>query len=99
MQNTDMYVIVRSRDAGVFAGYLAKVDHNGNWVKLHKSRRIWYWDGAASISQLALDGPKFPANCKFPEELEEHYIYKICELIPTTDKAREAIEKVPPWRA
>ena len=49
-QKSMPYVIIRTYSAGVFAGYLEK--RNGQEVVLRKARRIWYWDGAASLSQL-----------------------------------------------
>ena len=59
------YVIVRTYSAGVFAGTLIKKE--GNEVEMHNARRLWYWDGAASLSQLAEEGVKKPENCKFPQ--------------------------------
>ena len=53
-------VIVRGERSGVFFGTLAAKD--GQEVKLEKCRRLWYWDGAASISQLAADGTSNPSN-------------------------------------
>lgn len=62
------YVIVRTYSMGVFAGELA--NESTETVKiLHNSRRIWYWSGAASLSQLATDGTSDPVNCKFPCEV------------------------------
>lgn len=58
------YVIVRTYSAGVFAGELES--RTGQEVVLRNARRIWYWSGAASLSQLAMEGTKDPANCKFP---------------------------------
>ncbi len=58
------YVIVRTQSAGVFAGVLrAKA---GKEVTLTNARRLWYWDGAASLSELAISGTKKLQNCKFP---------------------------------
>ena len=58
------YVIVRTYSAGVFAGNLES--RNGREVVLRSARRIWYWDGAATLSQLAMEGTSKPENCKFP---------------------------------
>lgn len=58
------YVIVRTYSAGVFAGYLK--NRNGKEVEMINARRIWYWEGAASLSQLAMDGTSKPDGCKFP---------------------------------
>ena len=89
------YCIVRSKYAGVFAGFLKS--RKGQEVVLVKARRIWYWDGAASLSQLAVDGPKNPKNCKFPVEVDEVILTEAIEIIPCTETARLAIEAVPVW--
>jgi hypothetical protein len=64
---------------------------------MKKARRIWYWEGAASLSQLAVDGPNKPNKCKFPVEVEEVILTEAIEIIPCTEKARLAIEAVPVW--
>jgi len=47
-------VIVRTYSAGVHFGYLVKCD--GQEVVLERSRRIWYWRGANTLSEIALHG-------------------------------------------
>ena len=89
------YVIVRSGQAGVFAGYLA--EHVGDTVHLLESRRIYYWAGAATLSQLAIDGTSKPDTCKFPAPLPEHTILGVCEIIPCSAKARLSIAGVKVW--
>ena len=91
------YVIVRSHSHGVSAGYLQNV--RGDVVKLLEARRIWFWKKAATLSELAITGPKDPANCKFPPKLEWQWIRGWCEIIPVTSKAQEVIESVPDWTA
>ena len=94
--NTDNYVIVRTYSAGVFAGYLAKKD--GQEVVLNNARRIWYWDGAASLSQLAMEGTSKPENCKFPCEVAEITLMQVIEIIPCTNKAIKSIKGVKVWK-
>jgi len=91
------YVIVRTYSAGVFAGTL--VSREGREVTLADARRIWYWDGAASLSQLAMEGTKKPGNCKFPCPVSEVLLTEAVEIIPCTDAARASIESVPVWSA
>ena len=91
------YVIVRTYSAGVFAGYLES--RNGKEVVLKKSRRLWYWKGAASLSQLAVDGVKYPNECKFPVEVERHETTEVIEILSVTPKAQESIASVPVWTA
>ena len=90
------YVIVRSRDAGVFAGYLKS--REGESVVLTNARRLWYWSGAASLSQLSQEGVTDPSNCRFPCEVPEHEVLGVCEILYCTEKARECIKKVAIWK-
>lgn len=90
------YCIVRTYSAGVHAGTLKA--HNGKEVILTDSRRIWYWDGAASLSQLANDGTSKPGNCKFPAPTPEILLTEAIEIIPCSEKARTSIEGVHQWK-
>lgn len=90
------WVVIRSRDAGVFFARLIK-EENGR-VELENSRRIYYWDGAATLSQLALEGVKKVSNCKFPEELPNQIVLGVCEIIPATEAAVKSIREVPVWK-
>ena len=90
------YCIVRTYSAGVFAGYVKS--RNGQEVVILKSRRIWYWDGAASLSQLATEGTQKPQNCKFPCEVEKTELLQVVEIIDVTEKARKSIQGVPIWK-
>ena len=89
------YVIVRTYSAGVFAGEL--VARNGREVELSNARRLWYWDGAASLSQLAVDGASKPQNCKFPVAVPRVLLLEAIEILDVTEKARVSIEGVPVW--
>lgn len=89
------YCMVRTYSAGVFAGYIA--ERNGKETVLKKARRIWYWDGAASLSQLAMEGTSKPDSCKFPCEVNEVTLTEVIEIIPITEKAKTSIESVAVW--
>lgn len=90
------YKIVRTYSAGVFAGYLKSLD--GKQGVVLKARRLWFWDGAASLSQLAVDGTSKPVNCKFPCEVEEVLLTEIIEVLSVTNKAKNSIESVKIWK-
>src|SRR3990167_5620424 len=97
MAKKSNYVIVRTYSAGVFAGYL--VSRKGQEVELKKARRLWYWDGAASLSQLATDGVSKPQNCKFPCEVASVTLTQAIEILAVTDVARKSIGSVAIWRS
>ena len=90
------YVMCRTQSAGVFAGYLES--RNGQEVVLRNARRIWYWDGAASLSQLATDGTSKPQNCKFPCEVAKVELLNVIEIISITEKAQKIIAEVAIWK-
>jgi hypothetical protein len=90
------YVIVRTYSAGVFAGFLES--RNGQEVVLRNARRIWYWDGAASLSQLAVDGTSKPSNCKFPCVVDKVELLQAIEILDCTKKAQKSIESVAIWK-
>ena len=93
----DQHVIIRAVNAGVFAGILVRRD--GSEVELRDARRIWRWDGAASLSQLAVEGTCRPEKCKFPVAVPRLTVLEVIEVIPTTERARASIEAVPVWSA
>ena len=90
------YCMVRTYSAGVFAGTVA--ERSGKEARLTNARRIWYWKGAASLSQLATSGTSAPNECKFPEPVAEVYLTEVIEIIPITIAARKIIETVPVWK-
>lgn len=94
-------VIVRANRAGVFFGTLKEKASTpaGVEVVLTDSRRLWYWNGACSLSQLAVDGTTEPRDCKFTVVVPEHNIMQVIEIIPCTDKAVESIESVKVWKS
>ena len=89
------YVIVRTYSAGVFAGYLES--RKDKEVVMRQARRIWYWDGAASLSQLATDGTSKPLNCKFPCAVDKVELTEAIEILQCTETAKKSISEVKVW--
>lgn len=92
----ETYYIIRCENAGVFAGNIRA--RNGREVTIANCRRLWYWDGAASLSQLALEGVKRPANCKFTVTVSELTVLDAIELIPCSGEAENSIKGVKVWK-
>lgn len=90
------YVIVRTYSAGVFAGFIES--RNGQEVVMRNARRIWYWDGAASLSQMAVEGVKKPENCKFAMSVDRVELLQAIEILDCTNKAKKCIEGVSVWK-
>ena len=89
-------VIIRSKNAGVFFGDLK--ERNGSEVIMNNCRRLYYWSGAASLSQLALEGVKNPQSCKFTVVIEDITILEVIEIIPCTKEAVDSINSVTIWK-
>ena len=89
------YVLVRTYSAGVFAGNLKS--RNGKEVHLEDARRIWKWEGAASLSQLAMEGTKKPDLCKFPCAVSKIILTEAIEIIDVSKAAEKSIKSVPEW--
>jgi hypothetical protein len=96
-KNKSANVIVRTQSAGVFAGVLAS--RKGSEAVVTKARRLWYWAGAASLSQLAVDGTSNPSGCKFPVAVPEVTLLGVIEILPLSDKAKASIDSVPVWKS
>ncbi len=92
----EQYVIVRCDRAGVFAGHIKS--REGREVTMTDVRRLWYWDGAAFLSQMAVDGVKKPFNCKFSVAVPEMTLLEAIEIIPCSSKAERSIRGVAAWK-
>lgn len=92
----DAYYIVRCDRAGVFAGNIKRQE--GQEITMTNVRRLWYWDGAASLSQMAVDGVKKPNNCNFTVTVPEMTVLEVIEILPCSPLAEKSIKGVPEWR-
>lgn len=92
----ERYVILRTYSAGVFAGVF--VSRKGKEGVLRNARRLWRWAGAASLSQLAMEGTSKPDECKFPCVVDQVELTEIIEVLDCTPTARKSIEGVAIWR-
>jgi len=96
IQKVSEYALIRTYSAGVHFGVVKS--REGKEVVLTNARRIWYWDGAASLSQMAVDGVSKPENCKFSVAVPEITLTEAIEIISCTEKATKCILTVPEWK-
>lgn len=92
------YAIVRCYTAGVFMGHIQEKDMAKGTATLKDARRLWYWAGASSLSQLAMEGTQSPKECKFPCAVNEISLGGVIEIIPVTEKALASINSVSVWK-
>lgn len=87
--------IVRTYSAGVFYGTIRS--RNGREVVMENARRLWYWAGAASLSELAVKGTAAPQLCKFPVSVPEVTLTEVIEILVCTEAAIASLDAVPVW--
>ena len=88
--------IVRGDRSGVLYGTVVNVA--GNIVVMKNARRLWYWDGANAINELAVHGTSKPHECKFTVYVDSIVIMDAIEINRCTEKAIKSIESVAEWK-
>ena len=96
MKQEEQYYIVRCDRAGVFFGKIKEKTETE--VVMTDVRKLWYWEGAAAVEQLAVDGTKSPEDCKFTLTVSEMTVIGPIQIIPCTDKAIKSIKAVKEWK-
>lgn len=89
-------VIVRCNRAGVFFGTLKEYDNASREAVLGDVRRVHYWTGAASLSQMAMDGVDI--NSRLTMVVPEMVVMEVIEIIPCSDKAIKNLESQKIWK-
>jgi hypothetical protein len=94
--NENQFYIVRTNRAGVFFGKIKEA--NKDEVTMTDVRKIWHWEGACAVEQLAMDGTKKPSGCSFTVIVPEMTVLEPIQIIPCTDKATESLSGVAVWQ-
>ena len=86
------YCVVRTFSAGVHIGVVKAVYPalQGSDVLFESSRRLWKWEGAFTLSEVANNGVK--NTSRIAEEVEGNMITGANEFLPVSAKAKETIE-------
>lgn len=83
-------VIVRTYSAGVHFGTLAAKD--GKEVVLRGARRIWYWEGAFTLSAVAVSG--VGKRSKLSVSVPEILLTEAIEIIPCSEAAADNLQSL-----
>lgn len=86
------YCIIRTNNSGVHFGKVKALDKQTALIT--DCRRIWYWDGAFTLSALAESGTKKPENCKFSCFVPEILLTDVLEIIPCRVSAANQIREI-----
>lgn len=90
------FVCIRTYSAGVHFGYLKS--RNGKEVELVNSIRVYYWEGACSLSELATNGSTKIDNCKYAVTVPHIILTEAIEIIDVTEKAKNQMEGAKRWK-
>ena len=86
------YVILRTIKSGVHAGVLKSFDENTKNAELTDTRRIWYWEGAftlSTVSQQGITGGNLPAAIPLIAVMD------VIEIIPCSEGATTNLREFP----
>ena len=89
--------IIRSYASGVHFGEVSETRDtvHGLSVTLKNSRRIHYWEGACSLSQVAMEGIE---TGRVAMELPEIQVENVIEIIPMSQIAIDNLKNQPIWK-
>lgn len=96
MKTKKQKYIVRTNRAGVFYGEVRKQE--GDTVTMANVRKVWYWEGACAVEELAVNGTTIPENCKLTVSVNEMTIMQAIQIIPCTEKAVKILDSVKEWK-
>ena len=88
-------VLVRTYSAGVHFGTLAK--REGREVTLTNARRLWSWQGACSLFQVAVDGVDLKSS-KISVTVPEILLLEAIEVTMMSVSAAKQMMGAPAWK-
>lgn len=91
------YCVVRTYSAGVHIGYVKEFGKkHPQHAELINSRRLHYWTGAASLSQVAMDG--VDSSSRIAVILPKIELTDVIEVISCSEKAAEFFKGAEAWK-
>lgn len=87
------YVVVRTYSAGVHVGFLERLDETTQTVELVKARRIRNWEGAFTLSELAINGLDSNRS-RLSIEIPRIILLEAIEIIPTSSRVQTQLRGV-----
>ena len=91
-----MYSIIRSDRFGI---YFAEVkSQTEKTIVLQNARNIHYWNGAASVLQLATDPTNLRSNTRITMSVDTLSITDTVMVIPCTKVAEDFLKAFPVWK-
>lgn len=96
MAEKNQKYIIRCDRAGVFYAEIAARRPLEKEADLANARKIHYWDGAAAVEQIAMDG--VDARSRLTVTVPFMTVMDPIQVIQCTDKAIASLDAVKEWR-
>lgn len=91
------YCVIRTYSSGVHIGYVKEfAEKHPQSCVLLKARRLHYWSGACSLSQVAMDGVS--SDSRIAMEIPEIELTDAIERIPCTEQAAKFFQEAKAWK-
>ena len=94
MKSNQKYII-RCDRAGVF--YAEITERRGDEADLKDARRIYYWNGAETLSELSQNGVN--PHSKITTSVPSMTVLGVIEVIPCSEKCQKVIDGIKEWKA
>jgi hypothetical protein len=88
-QNGKRYVVVRTYSAGVHVGVMESQSEDGKRVVLSDARRIWRWEGANTLHEIALRG--VGKGSKVSDAVSQIEVTEAIEVIACAPEGEKAL--------
>jgi hypothetical protein len=66
-------------------------------LTMNDCRKIHYWEGAAAVEQLAIDGTSKPKSCRITVPVNGSTVKQWIQILLCTEKAVLCLKGVPTW--
>jgi hypothetical protein len=93
---TKQKYIVRTDRAGVFYGEVKSKTKDA--IVMTNVRKIFYWNGACAVEELALNGTKLPNDCKLTVTIPEMEIASPIQIIPCSKESVKILNSIAIWK-
>jgi hypothetical protein len=91
MNLLETFMLFRARDAGVHCGIVLAISQDGKTVDVKDCRRIWKWEQAFSLNEIAVHGCGEASRISEPVPFNQ--LSDVIEKLACSDKARKNLER------
>lgn len=99
MFDKNQFYIIRAENAGVFMAKIESIE--GNTAVCNSLRRLYYWEGALDVTQIAANGIS-ASGSKLSVQMSEKdrsVIFNVTEFHAASEKSVQSINAVKEWNS